>query len=158
MGSTGRDLEDWLQRAGEKTDGRVHRNLRSAALIDAAVRRGEGQLADNGAITVRTGVKTGRSPNDKYVVSSAATEKEVWWGAAQSPVESAVFDRLLEKALGHLERNDIFTFDGFAGASPAARAAHPGGDRTRLAVPVRPHAVRAPDPRAADQPQARRSR
>jgi phosphoenolpyruvate carboxykinase (ATP) len=118
MGSTGRDLEQWLKQAEAKTGGKVHRNLRSAALIETALRRGEGQMADNGAIAVRTGVKTGRSPNDKYVVSSAATEKEIWWGAAQSPVESAVFDRLLERALGHLERNDIFTFDGFAGSSP----------------------------------------
>jgi phosphoenolpyruvate carboxykinase (ATP) len=70
---------------------------------------------------VRTGARTGRSPDDKYVVKSAGTEQEVWWGAAQKPVSAEVFDRLLEKALAHLAGQEIFTFDGFAGADPTQR-------------------------------------
>jgi phosphoenolpyruvate carboxykinase (ATP) len=100
---------------------RVRPNLQSAALVEAAVRRGEGELADNGALVVHTGARTGRSPLDKYVVSSPATAHEVWWGSAQSPISTEVFDRLLARAVAHLRQDDLFTFDGFAGASPAHR-------------------------------------
>jgi phosphoenolpyruvate carboxykinase (ATP) len=110
-----------LTRLLASDDKLVHRNLRAAALVEAAIRRGEGQLADNGAFVVRTGAKTGRSPLDKYVVQSATTEKDVWWGSAQSPVSAEVFDRLLERAIAHLARSERFTFDGFAGAAPAHR-------------------------------------
>jgi phosphoenolpyruvate carboxykinase (ATP) len=102
-------------------DGRVHRNLRSAALVDLAIRRQEGHLADNGALVVRTGAKTGRSPQDKYVVRSASTENEVWWGSAQAPIAADVFDRLLARALDHLGQREIFAFDGFAGAAASHR-------------------------------------
>jgi phosphoenolpyruvate carboxykinase (ATP) len=115
MGS-GRELEDWLSSQDAR---KIQRNLRSAALVEIAVRRGEGMLADNGALVVRTGTKTGRSANDKYVVRSPSTEKEVWWGAAQSPVSAEVFDRLLSAAIEHLRRNEVYTFDGFAGTAAA---------------------------------------
>src|SRR5436189_199374 len=47
--------------------GAVHANLRPARLVEAALARGEGFLADNGALVVRTGAKTGRSADDKHV-------------------------------------------------------------------------------------------
>jgi phosphoenolpyruvate carboxykinase (ATP) len=100
---------------------RVRPNLQSAALVEASVRRGEGELADNGALVVRTGARTGRSPLDKYVVSGPATQQEIWWGSAQSPVSREVFDRLLARAVAHLRESEVFTFDGFAGASPEHR-------------------------------------
>ena len=45
----------------------VHRNLSTAALIERAIRNGEGDLAANGALNVDTGDRTGRSPNDKFL-------------------------------------------------------------------------------------------
>jgi phosphoenolpyruvate carboxykinase (ATP) len=114
------DLEEWLG-ARSLADGAVHRNSRSAALIEAAIQRREGLLADNGALVVRTGEKTGRSANDKYVVRTSSNEKEVWWGAAQSHVSQEVFDALLKKALAHLGRGEVFAFDGFAGAASRHR-------------------------------------
>lgn len=86
-----------------------------------ALLRGEGVLASSGALVVRTGAKTGRSPDDKYVVRSASTDHEVWWGHVNRPVEREAFDLLLARAVEHLGRGDLFAFDGFAGASPAHR-------------------------------------
>ncbi len=102
-------------------DERVHRNWRSTRLVEAAVTRGEGRLADNGALVVRTGAKTGRSPEDKFVVRSAATESEIWWGNVNRPVSREVFDGLLARAVEFLGARDRFTFDGFAGADPRHR-------------------------------------
>jgi phosphoenolpyruvate carboxykinase (ATP) len=101
--------------------GAVQANLPPARLVEMALARGEGTLADNGAFVVRTGAKTGRSPDDKHVVRSGETEKDVWWGNVNRPVTPAVFDALLARAVDHLRAGDRFVFDGFAGASPAHR-------------------------------------
>src|SRR5262245_38218936 len=82
--------------------GTVHANLRPPRLVEMALARGEGMLADNGALVVRTGAKTGRSPDDKYVVRTADTDKDVWWGNVNRPVSPAVFDALLARAVEHL--------------------------------------------------------
>src|SRR3954465_6415296 len=101
--------------------GTVHANLRPARLVELARSRGGGMLAENGALVVRTGAKTGRSPDDKHVVRTAETEKDVWWGNVNRPVSQAVFDGLLARAVEHLRGGDRFVFDGFAGAAPAHR-------------------------------------
>ncbi len=56
-------------------------NLGTAKLVEAAIQRHEGVLAGNGALVVRTGHFTGRSPKDKFVVRDATTEKTVNWGS-----------------------------------------------------------------------------
>jgi phosphoenolpyruvate carboxykinase (ATP) len=118
----GRELDEWLAaKTATGQDPRVHRNLQSAALVEAAIRREEGVLADNGALVVRTGTKTGRAADDKFVVSNASNEKEIWWGPACKPVSAEVFNALLAKAVAHLRGRDSFVFEGFAGASPAHR-------------------------------------
>ena len=105
----------------EAGSGAVHANWRPAPLVETALARGEGSLADNGALVVRTGAKTGRSPDDKHVVRTAETEKDVWWGNVNRPVSREVFDGLLTRAVEHLRGGDRFVFDGFAGAAPAHR-------------------------------------
>jgi phosphoenolpyruvate carboxykinase (ATP) len=90
-------------------------------LVELALARGEGTLADNGALVVRTGAKTGRSAEDKHVVRTAETDKDVWWGNVNRPVAPAVFDALLGRAIEHLRGGDRFVFDGFAGAASEHR-------------------------------------
>jgi ATP-dependent phosphoenolpyruvate carboxykinase len=55
-------------------------NLPSPALYEEAVRRGEGLIAAHGPLVCRTGQHTGRSPNDKFIVREAASERNVAWG------------------------------------------------------------------------------
>src|SRR3954452_14681705 len=92
-------------------------NLRSTVLVEQALRREEGMLADDGALVVRTGAKTGRSADDKYVVRHPETEREVWWGNVNHPVSPEIFDALMARAVEHLRRRDRFVFDGFVGAA-----------------------------------------
>src|SRR6185503_6422096 len=96
------DPSAWLARRQDRADGKLHVNLPSARLVEAAVARGEGTLAESGALAVRTGKLTGRSPEDKYVVRTAATDADVWWGNVNHPVSRETFDALLGRALGHL--------------------------------------------------------
>jgi phosphoenolpyruvate carboxykinase (ATP) len=100
---------------------RVHANWPAPRLIEAALARGEGTLAENGALVVRTGAFTGRSPQDKYIVVGPETEREVWWGSVNQRVGPDVFDRLMDKAIAYLRGRDLYVFDGYAGADPRER-------------------------------------
>src|SRR5207245_8917340 len=61
--------------------GLVHANLSPAALTEMAVRRGEGHLTENGALTALTGSRTGRSPRDRFVVPEVSRSAVIWWGS-----------------------------------------------------------------------------
>jgi phosphoenolpyruvate carboxykinase (ATP) len=99
----------------------VFENLSVAELIEEAVRRGEGQLAENGALAVRTGKYTGRSPGDKFIVRDALTTDQVDWGKTNQPFDSQKFDALWNRVQGYLQGWDAFVFDGFVGADPNYR-------------------------------------
>jgi phosphoenolpyruvate carboxykinase (ATP) len=101
--------------------GQVYDNLPAAALIETAVRRGEGVLADNGAFVAYTGAHTGRSPRDRFVVAEGAAKEQIWWGPINQPLEPAVFDRLFDKTRAYLQGRDVFVFDGWACADPKHR-------------------------------------
>ena len=94
----------------------VYRNLEPAQLVEHALRRGEGQLSNTGALCVRTGKYTGRSPNDKFIVDSEGVHDDIAWGKINVPTTQAVFDALYEKMVAYLQNREIFVFDGFAGA------------------------------------------
>jgi phosphoenolpyruvate carboxykinase (ATP) len=101
--------------------GTVHANLSSAALVEHAVARREGVLTSRGALTVRTGERTGRSPKDRFVVEESATKAQIAWGPVNQPMSQAVFERLLNRALTYFQGRELFTFDGWACADPRYR-------------------------------------
>lgn len=63
-------------------------------LVETALAEGEGRLAAGGALAVTTGVFTGRSVKDKFIVRDAATEHHVWWDNNQ-PMAPEHFETLL---------------------------------------------------------------
>ena len=72
----------------------VHWDITSAELIERALQKREGMLSRGGALVVRTGQFTGRSPKDKYIVRDSTTESSVHWGAVNQPMSAAVFDSI----------------------------------------------------------------
>jgi len=110
-----------LDRHGIQNVNQVYWNLGTAALVENAIRRREGLLAAGGALVVRTGQYTGRSPLDKFVVREPATQDRVWWGAVNRPFEPARFDALYARLLAYLQGSDLFVQDCFVGADPAHR-------------------------------------
>ena len=69
-----------IESLGLKNLGNVHWNLSVPGLYEEAVRRREGSVGDGGAFVVRTGVHTGRSPNDKFFVEDAESKGRIDWG------------------------------------------------------------------------------
>src|SRR5262245_8027661 len=100
----------------------VHRDLPAAALIETAIRRGEGTLAANGALNVDTGERTGRSPKDKFLEDTPQVHASIEWGKVNQPVTPQNFAELERLAMAHLSaKPELYRFDGYAGADPAYR-------------------------------------
>ncbi len=100
--------------------GHVYYNLMEPALVEAALRRGEGHLGKGGAFLVSTGSHTGRSPQDKFTVRTPGVEDHIWW-ENNLPMGPAAFDILHADMLAHMQGRDYFVQDLFGGADPALR-------------------------------------
>ena len=99
----------------------IYYNLPSETLLEHALTRSEGRLAANGALVVRTGKFTGRSPKDKYLVREPSSESAIWWGAVNHPLSEDAFDSLLQRVGGYLEGRDIYVQELFGGADSRYR-------------------------------------
>ena len=111
-----------LEYIGVRNTGPIHHNLREAALYQEAVRRDEGDVAQGGALVVKTGEHTGRSAKDKFTVRDAVTEDTLWWDN-NAAIEPGNFAALWEDFQAHLEGRELFVQDLFGGADPEHRIA-----------------------------------
>ncbi|HEY6783934.1 MAG TPA: phosphoenolpyruvate carboxykinase [Gemmatimonadales bacterium] len=118
---TGRRSGASIEFSGLAPEHHVHWNYGPAELVEHAIRRKEGMLADGGPFCAVTSPHTGRSPNDKFVVKEASSEAKVWWGKVNQPIAPEHFDRLHADVLRHLNGQEIFVRDLFAGADPDYR-------------------------------------
>ncbi len=112
-----------LEKLGILNPSAVYRNLGPAQLVEAALRRGEGKLSNTGALVVKTGKYTGRSPEDRYVVDTPDIHDEIAWGKINMPITEERFDKILTRVATYLQGRDVFVFDGFAGADHQYRRA-----------------------------------
>ena len=99
---------------------RVHYNYSEPALVEAAVKGGEGRLGQGGAFLCSTGQFTGRSPKDKFVVRTASVEDHIWW-ENNSPMAPDAYARLEADMLAHLQGGTVHVQDLYAGADPMFR-------------------------------------
>ena len=107
-----------LQPLGFSETAAVHLNLPPAALIEHALRNGEGHLTDTGALMADTGKFTGRSPKDRFVVKDANTADSVWWGDINIPFDADKFDQLHQKMVAYLATKELYVREAYAGSNP----------------------------------------
>jgi len=100
---------------------KVYYDLSPAALVEHAIRKNEGILAANGALTVTTGKYTGRSPKDKFIIDYPEIHDTIAWGSINQPMDPERFERLFEKALDYASKKELYVFRGYVGADPAYR-------------------------------------
>jgi phosphoenolpyruvate carboxykinase (ATP) len=98
----------------------VHWNLTEPALYEHAIARREGHVVQGGALCAETGVHTGRSPKDKFIVCDAGTEKTVWW-EKNGKLTPDQFDLLLKDFIAHAKGRELFAQDLYGGADPRRR-------------------------------------
>jgi phosphoenolpyruvate carboxykinase (ATP) len=101
--------------------GKVHQNLSVALLIEIAIQRGEGDLSSTGALCVKTGKFTGRSPEDRYIVDDAITHNNIDWGKVNHPISEDNFEKIFGRMKKKVQGKEFFVFDGFVGAEPDTR-------------------------------------
>lgn len=117
-----RESNTTLAAQGLSPNGKVHWNLVAPELIQSAIRRGEGELADMGPFVGVTTPHTGRSPNDKFAVKEPSTEKDVDWGKVNQPMTSEHFDGLVTEVRNYLNaRDELFVEDLYCGAHTSHR-------------------------------------
>src|SRR3989304_7755010 len=86
----------------------------------------KGQLTGVGAVNVMTGIFTGRSPKDKYIVMDDTTKDTIWWTSDfakndNKPVSPEVWKELKENTTKQLSGKRLFVVDTFCGANPDTR-------------------------------------
>jgi phosphoenolpyruvate carboxykinase (ATP) len=114
-------MED-LVKLGLKNPDLVHYQSTPEELVQDTLRRGEGKLTDTGALAIRTGEFTGRSPLDKFTVRDEITEKTVDWNKFNIPIEEKYYHIIHKKITDYLDRQkEIWVRDCFACADPRYR-------------------------------------
>ena len=86
----------------------------------------KGQETELGAVNVMTGIYTGRSPKDKFLVKDATSENTVWWTSEEykndnKPVTTETWNVLKDLAAKELSNKKLFVVDGYCGANEATR-------------------------------------
>ncbi|MGH6683809.1 MAG: phosphoenolpyruvate carboxykinase (ATP), partial [Pseudolabrys sp.] len=100
---------------------KTHWNLSVAALYDQALGRAEARMSHGGALVASTGARTGRSPQDRFIVEEPSTAADIAWGDTNRAVSPQVFDSLLAKVADYLCGREMFVQDLLTGADPAFR-------------------------------------
>jgi phosphoenolpyruvate carboxykinase (ATP) len=86
----------------------------------------KGQRTELGAVNVMTGVFTGRSPKDKYIVEDSITKETIWWNSDKAvndnkPISQTTWNALKETTLTQLSEKRLFVIDAFCGANENTR-------------------------------------
>ena len=106
-----------LSQNGISPSGLVHWNLEAKALIEIASQRGEGVYSANKAFVTETGERTGRSPNDKFIVDEPSTSDDVNWGDVNISCDEDTFQRMRAKVIEYLSAQEgLFVQDLYCGA------------------------------------------
>jgi len=109
-----------LESQGMTGLGQIHYNLMEPDLVTAALAAGEGTLGQGGALLVTTGMHTGRSPKDKFVVKTPSVADDIWW-ENNPPMEPASFDLLHADMRDHMKGRTYYVQDLFGGADSEHR-------------------------------------
>ena len=128
IGCAGLEGQHGLSHHGLRPTGQVHWNLEWQELYEAALRRGEGNLTAHGVLMTETGDRTGRSPNDKFIVKDEVEGNpltaDIWWGDINVPTTPEVYENLSQKVRDYLSnREEIFVQDLHCGADADERLA-----------------------------------
>jgi len=127
-----KNLELELKKYGIENVKEVYHNLSYEELFEHETNPNlqgfeRGFVTEFGAVTVDTGIFTGRSPKDKYIVRDEVSEKNVWWSnttrksSDNKPVTEAVWKDLYANSISQLSGKNLYVQDGFCGTNEDTR-------------------------------------
>ena len=89
-------------------------NLAPETLVEHSIKKDMGVLANSGALSIKTGKFTGRSPEDRYIVKDNITSDMVDWGKINKSFDATKFDILYNKITAYLANKEVYVKDGYA--------------------------------------------
>lgn len=110
-----------LSKLGILNQKNIKRNLAVEDLAKDIVDNKEGVIGLRGSMMVDTGIYTGRSPKDKYIVEEKSSKEKIWWGDVNKKISNDIFDKLYDKVIQYYNKENLsktYIFDGYAGADP----------------------------------------
>lgn len=111
-----------LFKSGLKNTESIHYQSTPEQLTEDTLRIGEGELNDTGALVIKTGEFTGRSPKDKFIVKDELTSESVHWNDFNLAIAPEYFDIIFEKINTYLgELSELWVRDCYACADPRYR-------------------------------------
>jgi len=87
----------------------------------------KGFVTATGAVAVDTGIFTGRSPKDKYIVKEEISEDNIWWasptrkGSDNKPISEEIWNDLFDNSANQLSGKRLYVQDGYSGANEDTR-------------------------------------
>ena len=99
----------------------IYYQLSADELQAKTIALGQGIEAASGALAIRTGEFTGRSPKDRFIVKDALTKDHVWWGEVNLPFSPNDFDHLYDKVTAYLSKKELYVRDSYVCADPNHR-------------------------------------
>ncbi len=103
-----------LEDLGLKNIKAAYWNLLPEELMEHTIQLEEGVIADSGALLIKTGEFTGRSPKDRFIVKDDLTSDTVDWGDINMPFPADKFDRLYDKITDYFKGKNVFVRDAYA--------------------------------------------
>ena len=92
-------------------------NLSNSELIEKSVANNESELTHTGALLSLTGYRTGRSPEDRFIVQESSTKDKIDWGDVNKPFDSNHFDKLWEKVSAYLDDKEHYVSNVHVGSN-----------------------------------------
>ncbi|MDR2511690.1 MAG: phosphoenolpyruvate carboxykinase (ATP) [Bacteroidales bacterium] len=120
-------LRDYLEKVGIKKVKRLYHNPSYLTLYKHETNINltgyeRGFKTDSGAVAVKTGEFTGRSPRDRFIVEDETSKNTVWWdGLINRPVKPAVWDELKQLSINQLSNKSLYVVDAFCGTNQNSR-------------------------------------
>jgi len=114
--------KDKLVQLGLQNPRNIHYQSSPEELVQDCLRRKEGVLSDTGALVIRTGEFTGRSPKDRYIIKDEITTDTIHWNDFNQPMQEKYFTIVLASITGYLNRQtDLWVRDAQVCADPRHR-------------------------------------
>ncbi len=98
------------------TEGKCTVDASPATLVEMAIERDEGILTSTGCLAVLTGDRTGRSPNDRYIVDTPDVHDNIAWGSVNVPMDEKRYQGIRTEVVAYLSERRVFMVHGIAGA------------------------------------------
>jgi len=109
-------MQNYLSKLGIINPKNIYHNLTVSELTEHSIKNGEGQLAQSGALVIKTGKYTGRVTDGRFIVDTPTIHKQIAWGNTNKAITLENYLSIKGRVMAYLQHRNLYVFDGFAGA------------------------------------------